>query len=51
MSTTVRRRFPGLDATTLQHPYDRAALGMLQKVPGLDIVVRKFLELFPKLET
>ena len=22
----MRRRFPGLDATVLQHPYDRAAL-------------------------
>jgi Zn-dependent protease with chaperone function len=44
----ARRRFPGLDAAALQHPYDRAALGALQKVPGLDIVVRKFIELFPE---
>jgi Zn-dependent protease with chaperone function len=44
----VRRRFPGLDAAALQHPYDRAALGALQRVPGLDIVVRKFIELFPE---
>jgi Zn-dependent protease with chaperone function len=44
----VRRRFPGLDATVLQHPYDRAALNALQKVPGLDIIVRKFIELFPE---
>jgi Zn-dependent protease with chaperone function/ribosomal protein L32 len=43
-----RRRFPGLDPIALQHPYDRAALGALQKVPGLDIVVRKFIELFPE---
>src|SRR5438270_11782351 len=43
----MRRRFPGLDATVLQHPYDRAALNALQKVPGLDIIVRKFIELFP----
>jgi Zn-dependent protease with chaperone function len=51
MSTTqpkTRRRFPGLDPAALQHPYDRAALGALQRVPGLDIVVRKFLELFPE---
>ncbi len=51
MSTTqpkARRRFPGLDPVALQHPYDRAALGALQRVPGLDIVVRKFLELFPE---
>ncbi len=44
----ARRRFPGLDAAALQHPYDRAALGALQRVPGLDIVVRKFIELFPE---
>lgn len=44
----VRRRFPGLDPAMLQHPYDRAALGALQSVPGLDIVVRKFIELFPE---
>ena len=51
MTTTqpkARRRFPGLDPVALQHPYDRAALGALQRVPGLDIVVRKFLELFPE---
>ena len=51
MTTTqpkARRRFPGLDPAALQHPYDRAALGALQRVPGLDIVVRKFLELFPE---
>lgn len=44
----TRRRFPGLDPAILQHPYDRAALGALQRVPGLDIVVRKFIELFPE---
>lgn len=44
----ARRRFPGLDPTVLQHPYDRAALNALQKVPGLDIIVRKFIELFPE---
>lgn len=44
----VRRRFPGLDAAALQHPYDRVALHALQRVPGLDIVVRKFIELFPE---
>src|SRR5579884_2591392 len=43
-----RQRFPGLDAAALQHPYDRAALGALQRVPGLDIVVRKFIELLPE---
>ncbi|MGI9059907.1 MAG: M48 family metallopeptidase [Ktedonobacteraceae bacterium] len=44
----ARRRFPGLDAAVLQHPYDRAALNALQKIPGLDIIVRKFIELFPE---
>lgn len=44
----VRQRFPGIDPIALQHPYDRAALGALQKVPGLDVVVRKFIELFPE---
>ncbi|GAC1356511.1 MAG: M48 family metallopeptidase [Ktedonobacteraceae bacterium] len=51
MSTTQpksRHRFPGLDPIALQHPYDRVALSALQKVPGLDIVVRKFIELFPE---
>lgn len=44
----TRRRFPGLDPVALQHPYDRAALGALQRVPGLDIVIRKFIEFFPE---
>ncbi len=44
----TRRRFPGLDPVALQHPYDRAALNTLQRIPGFDIVIRKFLELFPE---
>ncbi len=51
MSTTqpkARKRFPGLDPIVLQHPYDRVALAALQKVPGLDIVIRKFIEFFPE---
>ncbi|MBO0779546.1 MAG: M48 family metallopeptidase [Ktedonobacteraceae bacterium] len=44
----ARKRFPGLDASALQHPYDRAALNALQKVPGLDIIIRKFIELLPE---
>lgn len=44
----ARRRFPGLDPVLLQHPYDRAALSALQRVPGLDIAVRKFIELLPE---
>ena len=44
----ARQRFPGLDPAALQHPYDRAALNTLQKAPGLDVIVRKFIELFPE---
>ncbi|MBV9231078.1 MAG: M48 family metallopeptidase, partial [Chloroflexi bacterium] len=44
----TRRHFPGLDPAVLQHPYDRAALNALQKIPGLDIIIRKFIELFPE---
>ncbi|HEU5381170.1 MAG TPA: M48 family metallopeptidase [Ktedonobacteraceae bacterium] len=44
----ARRHFPQLDPATLQHPFDRRALASLQKIPGLDIAVRKFLELFPE---
>src|SRR5437867_3998078 len=44
----ARQRFPGLDPAVLQHPYDRAALNALQKIPGMDIIVRKYIELFPE---
>ncbi len=44
----ARKHFPGLDPIVLQHPYDRVALAALQKVPGLDIVIRKFIEFFPE---
>jgi Zn-dependent protease with chaperone function len=44
----ARRSFPLLDPAVIQHPFDRRALGALQKIPGLDIAVRKFLELFPE---
>jgi Zn-dependent protease with chaperone function len=43
--STTRQRFPGLAATAMQHPDDLAALQTLQRVPGLDLVYRKFLEL------
>ncbi|HTI15838.1 MAG TPA: M48 family metallopeptidase [Dictyobacter sp.] len=51
MTTTqpkARRRFPELDPVVLQHPYDRSALFALQKIPGLDFIVRKFIEVFPE---
>lgn len=44
----ARRQFPNFDPTTIQHPFDRRTLAVLQKIPGLDIAVRKFLELFPE---
>ena len=44
----ARRHFPQLDPIALQHPFDRRALASLQKIPGLDVVIRKFLELFPE---
>lgn len=44
----ARRHFPQLDPAALQHPFDRRALATLQKIPGLDIAVRKFIELFPE---
>lgn len=44
----ARRSFPQLDPVALQHPFDRRALASLQKIPGLDIAVRKFIEFFPE---
>lgn len=44
----ARQHFPQLDPAALQHPFDRRALATLQKIPGLDIAVRKFIELFPE---
>jgi len=44
----ARIPFPQLDPTALQHPFDRRALATLQKVPGLDVAVRKFLEYLPE---
>jgi Zn-dependent protease with chaperone function len=38
------RTFPGLDASTFQHPSDVAATDALRKVPGLDAVVAKIME-------
>lgn len=38
----VRMEFPGMHPTAWQHPADRAALQSLQKVPGLDVVLRTF---------
>lgn len=44
----ARRRFPQLDPVALQHSFDHRALASLQKIPGLDLITRKFLEFFPE---
>ncbi len=44
----AKQPFPQLDPSALQHPFDRRALSALQKIPGLDVAIRKFLELFPE---
>ena len=41
----VRRKFPRLSSTAFEHPLDRAALEALRKIPVLDQVLKKFLEL------
>jgi Zn-dependent protease with chaperone function len=41
----VRKRFPRISSTAFEHPLDRAALEALRKIPVLDQVLKKFLEL------
>lgn len=41
----VRRKFPRLSSSAFEHPLDRQALETLRKVPVLDTVLKKFLEL------
>ena len=41
--TRGRKRFPELSPHAFEHPLDRSALLALQKMPGLDWVIRKFL--------
>lgn len=43
--TSTRRRFPRLSSTAFEHPQDRQALEALRKIPILDKVVHKFIEL------
>lgn len=43
--TSTRRRFPRLCSSAFEHPADRQALEALRKIPGLDKLVRKMLEL------
>lgn len=41
----TRRRFPRMSSAAFEHPADRAALEALRKVPVLDTVLKKFMEL------
>ncbi len=36
-----RKRFPGLDPNSFQHPLDREAIKKLSKLPGLSTMIRK----------
>lgn len=38
-----RTHFPDISPKTWQHPADRAALAALKKVPGLDVLLQKFI--------
>jgi len=42
---STRRRFPRLSSNAFEHPADRAALDALRKIPVLDKLVHKFVEL------
>ncbi len=43
--TSTRRRFPRLCSSAFEHPADRQALEALRKIPGIDKLIRKMLEL------
>ena len=43
--TSTRRRFPRMCSSAFEHPADRQALEALRKIPGLDKLIRKMLEL------
>jgi Zn-dependent protease with chaperone function len=43
--TKTRRKFPRITSAAFEHPADRAALEAVKKIPVLDKVFRKFLEL------
>lgn len=44
----ARREFPQIDPAVFQHPFDYQALSSFKRIPGLDIVTRKFIEYFPE---
>ena len=41
----TRKRFPRLSSTAFEHPADRQALEALRRIPGLDKIVKKMIEL------
>jgi Zn-dependent protease with chaperone function len=45
VNEATRRRFPRLSSTAFEHPADRAALEALRKIPVLDTLLKKFMEL------
>jgi len=45
VESKTRRRFPRMTSSAFEHPADRAALEAVKKIPVLDKVFRKFLEL------
>lgn len=45
VNETTRRRFPRLSSTAFEHPADRAALEALRKIPVLDTLLKKFMEI------
>lgn len=40
-TTTGRKKFPGLDPLSFQHPLDREAIRKLSRLPGLERLIRK----------
>ncbi len=44
-STATRRRFPRLTSSAFEHPADKAALEVVKRIPIIDKVFRRFLEL------
>jgi Zn-dependent protease with chaperone function len=40
-TTSTRKRFPGIDASAFQHAADREALKKLERLPGMQTLIRK----------
>lgn len=43
--SSTRRRFPRISSGAFEHPADRQALEALRRIPGLDKLIRKMMEL------